>query len=100
MRVVVSISTSNTSNSMNDNEKKRTPGPEQQKFECSLCLYRALSRMIIEKQVSRVYWPQYTEAQLEDLRDQAWLELVDAMPFEAVLDIEDLLTDLNISIAP
>lgn len=94
-RVIVSISISNTSKCMRSNEKK--PSPELQRLDNLVTIYRGVCRMLAEKAVSRSAWPMYTEAQLEDTKLQTWLELVDAMPFEAILDIEDLLASRNIA---
>jgi len=83
---------------MKDNEKNNTLSPEQQRFEAKLALYRGLSTMLKEKRDG--WWRAFPEMQIIDLRDHAWLELVDLMPFDAVLDIEDLLADLNITVQP
>jgi len=82
---------------MNDNEKNNTLSPKQ-KFEAKLALYRGLSMMLKEKRQG--WWRAFPEMQIIDLRDHAWLELVDLMPFDAVLDIEDLLADLNLTVQP
>lgn len=84
---------------MNDT-KQNKPDPERDRFESAITIYRGVCRMLAEKQMSRASWPMYTEAQLENTKLQTWLELVDKMPFEAVLDIEDQLADLNIAVEP